>query len=581
MSDDDGRATGRELGHSLLNGLLGLVVQGRGCLVKNQDRRVLQEHAGDRHALLLTTRKVAAALPYLGVVALGQPLDEVRDVRAASGLANLLGRGRGLAVRNVLGNGAVKQIHILLHKANRLAQALLRDVAHVNAVDADRTTGHIIKTRQQRTGCGLAATRRANQRNGLTGINRQIKPAQDFLLSVIREVHVAILNLATLDADVRRGRLVLDIRGGLDDFDKALETGNRLLEGLGKVQDVQDRSGEHRDIQCVGGQVHGLHLALGDHPTAQDDHDGVKRTHHSGNGSLVAAHGSVHLGLGLEISIVAGGKLRALQVLGRKRLDHARTGQRVLKPRVDGRDTHAVLAKDSAHAVVGPGVVGNQKRSYEGQHQRKRHVDRSQDDHRAHDLDHTNDQELRPVVRRLADVKKVRDQTAHQVARLVAVVKRETHALIGVKQVLAHAALHAGAHDVAPKDHEVAAGKAHQVHDDKTGAHKAQRGENLVGPLREKPLGHVAQNLRKGQVNTRNRKRADGVQDKQVRLARVVRQKGREQGALALLLGHARNPCGRAARRSSRSAVVLLLTKPAPRQAAQVVYVRLYGAAKR
>ncbi len=291
-----------------------------------------------------------------------------------------------------------------------------------------------------------------------------------------------------LDADVRGARLVLDVRGSLDDLDKALEAGDGLLEGLGEVKDVQDRRGEHRDVERVGGQVHGLHLALCDHPAAQDNHHGVERAHHRSNGGLVAAHGTVHLCLRVQVSVVAGGKLRALQVLGGKRLDHAGAGQRVLEPRVDRCDAHAVLAKDGAHAVVGPSVVGNQKRSYKGQNQRQRHVNGSQDDHRAHDLHHADDQELRAVVGRLANVKEVRDQAAHQVARLVVVVKREAHALVGVKEVGAHAALHAGAHDVAPKDHEVAAGKAHQIHDDQAHGHKTQSAQDLIGPLGEQAL---------------------------------------------------------------------------------------------
>ena len=42
-----------EFGERCLNGALGFGVQRGGCLVENQDGRVFEEHAGDRHALLL------------------------------------------------------------------------------------------------------------------------------------------------------------------------------------------------------------------------------------------------------------------------------------------------------------------------------------------------------------------------------------------------------------------------------------------------------------------------------------------------------------------------------------------------
>ena len=56
-------------------------VQRRGRLVEDQDRRVLQQRARDRHALLLAARELEAALAHRGLVALGRGGDEVVDAR--------------------------------------------------------------------------------------------------------------------------------------------------------------------------------------------------------------------------------------------------------------------------------------------------------------------------------------------------------------------------------------------------------------------------------------------------------------------------------------------------------------------
>ena len=69
---------------------LGVHVDVRGRLVEDQDARVGGRRARERHQLALAGGQVAAALADLGVVAVGQPLDEL--VRAD-------GRGRRLHVR--------------------------------------------------------------------------------------------------------------------------------------------------------------------------------------------------------------------------------------------------------------------------------------------------------------------------------------------------------------------------------------------------------------------------------------------------------------------------------------------------
>ena len=55
----------------LLHHLLALVVQGRGGLVQNQDRRVFQENPGDADPLLLPSGELYAPLAHIGVIPLG------------------------------------------------------------------------------------------------------------------------------------------------------------------------------------------------------------------------------------------------------------------------------------------------------------------------------------------------------------------------------------------------------------------------------------------------------------------------------------------------------------------------------
>ena len=54
MGDDEGGAALAERIERLLDAALGFGVEGAGCLVQDQDRRVLQNGTGDRKALTLT-----------------------------------------------------------------------------------------------------------------------------------------------------------------------------------------------------------------------------------------------------------------------------------------------------------------------------------------------------------------------------------------------------------------------------------------------------------------------------------------------------------------------------------------------
>src|SRR5450830_1160928 len=86
MRDHQG---GSVLGYFLelrLDRLLGLGIERRRGFIKDQNGRVFQQGAGNRHALLFATRQLQAPLTHHGVVAIRQALDEVMDRRG-------LGRG--------------------------------------------------------------------------------------------------------------------------------------------------------------------------------------------------------------------------------------------------------------------------------------------------------------------------------------------------------------------------------------------------------------------------------------------------------------------------------------------------------
>src|SRR5688572_31601840 len=76
---------------------------------EEQDRRVLEERACDREALLLTAGEPQPPLADLGVVAPGEPLDELAGECESRGFLDLGVSGIGSAEAQILGDRARQQ----------------------------------------------------------------------------------------------------------------------------------------------------------------------------------------------------------------------------------------------------------------------------------------------------------------------------------------------------------------------------------------------------------------------------------------------------------------------------------------
>ena len=89
MGDHQGGAIPGDAVEGVLDVLFGVAVERRGRLVQQQDRRPLQDGAGDGDALLLAAGQLEAALADFGVVAFRRRLDEGIDLGVRRGRLDL------------------------------------------------------------------------------------------------------------------------------------------------------------------------------------------------------------------------------------------------------------------------------------------------------------------------------------------------------------------------------------------------------------------------------------------------------------------------------------------------------------
>ena len=162
-------------------------------LVGEQQRRVVDEGAGDRDALLL------AAGELVGVaVQLGREADQAQRLRHLGADLGAAGADHLQRVGDVVVDGAVgQQLEVLEDGADvapQLRDLLLRQGADVAAGDADRAVGGRLVADQRLDQGRLAAAGRADEEDELAAVDRQRDPVERHVAARIDLGHVAQLD---------------------------------------------------------------------------------------------------------------------------------------------------------------------------------------------------------------------------------------------------------------------------------------------------------------------------------------------------------------------------------------------------
>ena len=241
VRDDQRGATAHQAFQRGLNLTLGLVVQGRGGLVQDQDGRVLDQGARDRQALALAAGQARGVLAHLGLQAVGQALDEFQQVGGGERVADLLlARLAQRAVADVGGDGVVEQHHVLADQRQMRAQAAQRQVVDGHVVDQDGSGLGQHEARQHVHQRGLAAARAAHQRHGLAGLDGEGHVVQRVAVGVgeamadASEFHAAAHRLG------QRARALVDFRLLVDQREHAFGGHQHLLHAGGDVGQALD-----------------------------------------------------------------------------------------------------------------------------------------------------------------------------------------------------------------------------------------------------------------------------------------------------------------------------------------------------
>ncbi len=190
VGDEDGGGAASGPGQGGVDLGLGPGVDRGGGVVEDQDLGVGEQGAGERDPLALAAGERQALLADDRVVALGEPVDERVGAGEAGGGPYLLVARVRASVGDVGPYGVGEQQALLEDEADAGAQGGQGQVADVVPADPDRARRRVVEARQERDGGGLAAARRADERERLARAHVQAEAVEEGVAVAVGEGHV-------------------------------------------------------------------------------------------------------------------------------------------------------------------------------------------------------------------------------------------------------------------------------------------------------------------------------------------------------------------------------------------------------
>ena len=139
MGDHEGGSVFGKTFQRLLHYLLTFVIQGGCCLIKDQDRRILQKRSRNGKTLFLSSGKLHATLSNVCAIVIRHFHDKVVGIGKLGCADDFLVGSVRTAISDIFHNVSCKQVYILLHNSNLITKILQFDLSDIFSIQINGT----------------------------------------------------------------------------------------------------------------------------------------------------------------------------------------------------------------------------------------------------------------------------------------------------------------------------------------------------------------------------------------------------------------------------------------------------------
>ena len=243
VRDDEGGAAAHQARMAPLDEALGFRIERARRLVEEQDRRVLEEGAGERDALALAAGEPAAAgaRPWRRSPPAERAMKSCAAAAFAAATISVLG-GAGAAEGDIRPDRVVEQDHVLAHHGD-LARAGSASVTSRTSWPSigRRPPVDVVEARHEREQRRLARSRAADERRRPARRRDEVDAVERRDVLAVAEATCSKRTSPPATASARRARPRGDPRPLVHDREGALERGRRLLHDGVEVAERADR----------------------------------------------------------------------------------------------------------------------------------------------------------------------------------------------------------------------------------------------------------------------------------------------------------------------------------------------------
>ena len=343
-----------------------------------------------------------------------------------------------MAVRDVLGNGALEQPRVLQHHAKLAAQVRAGKAPCVRAVQRNAASVHLVEAHEQVDEGRLAGAGLAHDGHLLAGSRHEAHVAHERLVRRVAKAHVLERHASAYG--LRKGRRRLGIRHDLllvQQDEHALRRRESTLQHVQGERQLRQRLGRLEDVLEERLERADGEPACHEHAAREHAADDLRQPHEEADGRRDGIREEVCVGAHLRklLRVLAHSRERLL--LATERLDDGAAAVRLLHP-----------AREAAEHVLTPCRHGERPRGHDlredgrqcrehQEHAGEKEAHARHEDEGAHEGDCGNDDLQQAALQDLGHLVQVVRGAADGVARLVRVEVAKRQALDLARYLLA------------------------------------------------------------------------------------------------------------------------------------------------